>query len=167
LVPTNRVLSVLPKVKVYRNKGLYEKFVYETDTVRPESATTPHLQYHLPIGIKVGDKMSPIFNLISGLKLPYKSTAKLLINTDDLDVNPKAMLPVIPVRQMEFIAEGKPDITIKDSDGKDKKITIDEMFDKYSNGYPSISLTIYDDNSGSGLPIFNASNIYKKKQQKL
>ncbi len=149
----NRVISISPKVKVYRNKGMYEKFVYETDTVMPESAATPQIQYHLPIGIKIGDKMSPIFDLIKGLNLPYKSTAKLLIGTDNLDDNREAMLPVIPLRQMEFNAGGKP------------AINIDEMFNKYSNGYPSISITIYNmSDDESDLPIFNANNIYKQKQ---
>ena len=46
----------------------------------------------------------------------------------------------------------------------EKEITIDEMFEKYSNGYPSISLTIYNDDKGNELPIFMASNIYKQKQ---
>lgn len=162
-----RIISVLPKVKVKRNfseKINNPDFVYETDTVMPESPATPQLQYYLPIRIEDGKNMKPIFEKIAGLNLPYKSTAKLLINTADLDVKRDKMLPVIPVRQMEFNAGGKPVIKAKDSAGIEKEITIDELFEKYSNGYPSISLTIYNDDSENQPPIFVASNIYKQKQ---
>lgn len=153
-----RIISVSPKIRVKRNfsEKINPDFIYETDTVTPESPATPQLQYHLPIRIEDGKNMMPIFEKIAGLNLPYKSTAKLLIGTDDLDINPEAMLPVIPVRQMEFDAGGKP------------VINLDDLFSKYSNGYPSISLTIYDVHTDvhtdAGLPIFNASNIYKRKK---
>jgi hypothetical protein len=158
----NRIISILPKVKVKRNfnEKINFEFVYETDTVMPESPAIPQLQYHLPIRIIDGKNMTPIFDKIAGLNLPYKSTAKLLINTADLDNNREAMLPVIPVRQMEFNSGGKP--LIKDEN--ENEITIDKMFNKYSNGYPSISLTIYNDDNENQPPIFVASNIYKQKQ---
>jgi hypothetical protein len=162
-----RIISVLPNVKVKRNfseKINNPDFVYETDTVMPESPATPQLQYHLPIRIEDGKNMKPIFEKIAELNLPYKSTAKLLIYTADLDKKREEMVPVIPVRQMEFKPGGKPVIKAKDSIGIEKEITIDEMFEKYSNGYPSISLTIYNDDKGNELPIFMASNIYKQKQ---
>jgi hypothetical protein len=162
-----RIISVLPNVKVKRNfseKINNPDFVYETDTVMPESPATPQLQYHLPIRIEDGKNMKPIFEKIAELNLPYKSTAKLLIYTADLDKKREEMVPVIPVRQMEFKPGGKPVIKAKDSMGIEKEITIDEMFEKYSNGYPSISLTIYNDDKGNELPIFMASNIYKQKQ---
>ena len=42
-------------------------------------------------------------------------------------------------------------------------ITIDEMFNKkYKNGYPSISITVYNESvDESDLPIFLTNNIYK------
>ncbi|MFH6994569.1 hypothetical protein [Flavobacterium sp. FlaQc-48] len=161
---TDRVLSILPKIKAIRNR-IYNgqvignpAFVYETDTVQPESPASPHLEYHLPIRLEPGVHIASVFDQIAAAQLPYKSTAKFLIGTDEL-VTRKEMLPVIPVRQMEFLAGHTPAILVNGT-----PISIDDLFDSYTNGYASVSLTIYTDKGETELPIFVADNIYKPKQ---
>jgi hypothetical protein len=86
------------------------------------------------------------------IKLPYKSAAKLLVSNANLETERNAKLPVIPVAQMEF-KEGILPSTVP----------FDNIFKSYKNGYPSISVTIYNKSEDENdLPIFFASNIYHK-----
>ncbi|RQO66874.1 hypothetical protein DBR40_21725 [Pedobacter sp. KBW01] len=157
----DRVVSVTPFVKIRRNFDVGNpEFHYVTETVTPSNAATPQLKYFAPIRIESESPkkvtLDSVYTLMAQMELPYKSTAKLLINTADLDQKPTTVLPVIPIRQMEFLPTGKPNLS--------GVIPIDKMFETYANGYPSISLTIYNDGGEDDLPIFFADNIYKQKQ---
>jgi hypothetical protein len=144
--------SLLSEITQKRNyKAGNPAFIYTTEPVSPSSWATPHIRYFSPI--KIGSNtMQNIFEKIMTIKLPYKSEAKLLISNKDLNGDKLANLPVIPIKQMEFNAGELP-----------SEVAFDDIFKKYNNGYPSISLTIYSDGEND-LPIFFANNIYKSKE---
>lgn len=144
-----KIRSVSSSVKVIRNKIIPNKnFIYETEIVRPATSVTPYIKYFIPILINDTVTFKEIFESLKSL--PYKSTAKLLINTDDLEKNRNARLPIVPIWQLEI--------------NKDQVPTdIDAIFTStYHNGYPSISITAYSEDKESNLPIFFADNIFKK-----
>lgn len=154
-----KIKSVTSEVIAYRNKlAKNDDFVYVTEMVSPATWATPHINFYTAIKIENGD-MQNVFNKMGKLELPYKSNAKLLVNTSDLDEYRKAKLPVIPITQMEFRKGVLP-----------SQNPFDNIFEgKYKNGYPSISITIYNDNDvdssdDNNLPIFFVNNIYKQKQ---
>lgn len=156
-----RIKSITSKVKVWRNRSAGNPdFIYQTVEVQPATWATPHIRYFTPIKIEAGKgDFKKVYNLMKKMKLPYKSTAKLLVKTiDNLADNRKEELPVIPIRQMEFNAGKSP-----------TNENFDEIFDNYKNGYPSISLTIYngDKNNGaeSDLPVFFANNVFKNLKE--
>nr|WP_233173332.1 hypothetical protein [Flavobacterium sp. ASV13] len=150
-----KIKSITSEVTAYRNfKAKNDEFVYVTQTVSPSSWATPHIKFFTPIKIDGTSNIQDVFNKIKDTNLPYKSTAKLLVSTNDLEKNRKAKLPVIPVTQMEFKESTLPSI-----------IPFDNIFTNYKNGYPSISLTIYNKSKDENdLPIFFADNIYKQEQ---
>lgn len=150
-----RIKSIISEITAYRNReAKNDDFVYVTETVSPSTWATPHIKFFTPIKIDGSLIMQDIFNKIKEINLPYKSAAKLLVSNDDLETKRNAKLPVIPVAQMEF-NEGILPTTIP----------FDNIFKGYKNGYPSISVTIYNKSEDENdLPIFFANNIYKQKQ---
>jgi hypothetical protein len=148
-----RIKSITSEITAYRNfKAKNDEFVYVTETVSPSSWATPHIKFFTPIKIDGSLIIQDVFNKMKEINLPYKSTAKLLVSTADLEKDRRAKLPVIPVLQMEFKESTLPSI-----------IPFDNIFKNYKNGYPSISLTIYNNSEDENdLPIFFANNIYKQ-----
>ena len=154
-----RIKSITSEITAYRNfLAQNDEFVYVTETVSPSTWATPHIKFFTPIKIGNGESMQDIFNIIKEIDLPYKISAKLLVNTlasnDSLDNNRGAKLPVIPVAHMEFKESEVPTTN-----------PFDNIFRNYKNGYPSLSVTIYNKSEDENdLPIFFANNIYKQKQ---
>lgn len=156
--PDERIKSITSEITAYRNRDAKnDAFVYVTETVSPSSWATPHIKFFTPIKIDNDLLIQDVFIKMKEMKLPYKTTAKFLVNTADLDTEKKAKLPVIPVAQMEF----KEDVLPSNN-------PFDTVFENYTNGYPSILVTIYnksdESNNKNDLPIFFANNIYKPKQ---
>jgi len=153
----DKIKSITSEITAYRNRSAKnDELVYVTETVSPSSWATPHIKFFTPIKIHNDVSMQDIFNKMKEIDLPYKSSAKLLVDTlasnDSLDSNRGAKLPVIPVAQMEFKERMLPTI-----------IPFDNIFKKYKNGYPSISIIIYNKSDDENdLPIFFANNIYSK-----
>lgn len=155
-----RVVSVSPLLTVSRNFEIpNERFHYETDSVKPITSATPHIRYFYPVALDRADNAfgSKVFAAIPAL--PFKATAKYLIDTAGKDEAgadrfPAATrnLPVIPVRQMECAAGVKPAETDALFAGYDK-----------TNGYGCFSLTVYNNQAGDdGLAMFHAETIYVK-----
>jgi hypothetical protein len=149
------IKSIISEITAYRNReAKNDDFVYVTETVSPSTWATPHIKFFTPIKIDGSLIMQDLFNKMKEINLPYKSAAKLLVSNDDLETNRNAKLPVIPIAQMEF-NEGILPTTIP----------FDNIFKGYKNGYPSISVIIYNKSEDENdLPIFFANNIYKQKQ---
>jgi len=149
----DRIKSITSKTTAFRNRRANnDAFVYVTDTVEPATTATPHIAFFTPIRLRDGELLQSVYARMKEMNLPYKSTAKLLVNVADLDADRGVTLPVIPIRQMEFKAGFFPANT-----------AFDTTFDRYRSGFPSISVTIY--NAGgdlSDLPIFNAVSIFTK-----
>lgn len=150
--------SLLSNITLKRNyKAENVDIVYTTEPIEPSSWATPHIKFFKPIKLDHSFTFQDLFNKIGEIKLPYKTNAKHLISISNLEINRDVKLPVIPVLQMEF-KEG-----ILPSENP-----FDNIFKNYTNGYPSISVTIYNNSEQSGvendLPIFFANNIYKLKQ---
>jgi len=148
-----KLFSVLPIIKVQRNFDVKNtKFHYETDSVEPSTPATPLIKYNKPLGIAQSDTFEK--QVFINTQLPYKTTAKYLI---DIDANfPKdnaKSLPVIPIRQIE--SNGN---SIENPDA------IFSAFDK-TNGYFAFTYTIYNSSVTNGdLPIFYAETIFKSKK---
>lgn len=155
IIESEKIKSITSEITAYRNReALNDDLVYVTETVLPATWATPHIKFFTPIKIDGSLIMQDIFQKMKDLKLPYKSEAKLLVNTADLETERRAKLPVIPVAQMEFKEGMLPTI-----------FPFDNIFKSYKNGYPSISVTIYNKSEDENdLPIFFANNIYKQKQ---
>jgi type IV secretion system protein VirB2 len=149
----DRIKSITSKTTAFRNRRANnDAFVYVTDTVEPATAATPHIAFFTPIRLHDGELLQFVYARLKAMNLPYKSTAKLLVNVADLDAHRDVTLPIIPIRQMEFKAGSFPANT-----------AFDTTFDRYRNGFPSISVTIYNEGGDlSDLPIFNAVNIFTK-----
>ncbi|SMD08320.1 hypothetical protein [Pedobacter nyackensis] len=151
------IVSVKPEIYIGRNENVINRnFHYRTETVSPISWTTPQIQYYDPI--KLSKERNSfrdfVFKSIPA-SLPFKATAKYLINTAGNDFPAKVkVLPTIPVCQIECNADTKPSET-------------DELFDGYDteNGFTSFSLTLSNNSSDkdepNNLPVFYADNIYK------
>ena len=153
-----RIKSITSEITAYRNRDAKnDEFVYVTETVSPSSWATPHIRFFTSIKIDDSVVMQDVFNKMKEINLPYKASAKLLINTADIETDRKAKLPVIPISQMEFKECVLPSVN-----------PFDNVFKNYTNGYPSILVTIYNKSDESedenDLPIFFANNIYKPKQ---
>lgn len=150
---TNRITAVKPEIKALRNRrARNDRFVYITDVVAPATWAMPQITFDTPIRVEDGLMLQNIFNKMVEINLPYKSTAKFLLNTSDLDNDREGRVPVIPVMQMEFAQKGKP------------TVSPDKLFDGiYKNGYPAVSVTVYNNEPGENdLPLFNATTIYKR-----
>lgn len=159
--PARRVISVTSQVKVSRNFAIpNEKFHYETDTVKAATSATPQIRYYYPIAL---ERLPTAFaSMVFGKipSLPFKATAKYLIDTAGKDAQggdrfPKVTrnLPVIPVHQIECAAGTNPSKT-------------DALFTPFdaANGYKSFSLTVYNGGSGmeDDLAVFHADAIFTR-----
>lgn len=150
--PKDRIKSVLPMIKVYRNRRIQNSgFHYETDTIQPVTPAMPHIRYFDPVHLQ--DKQSfekDVFGKIPDL--PMKATAKFLIDNamQPFPTTTKS-LPVIPVKQIECAAGSKP-------------IKPDALFSQFQNGFKSFSVTVYDVEKGieNDLPMFFVDTIYQK-----
>jgi hypothetical protein len=163
---TNRVICVLPKLKVYRNREVKNSsFIYETETVEAATPATPHIKFFFPVALKKGDSFSSnVFGTKSQRLIPdelaFKATAKYLIDVAGKNAagnerfpSEQRSLPIIPVQQIECAKKGLPSKT-------------DELFDHFdkANGYQSFSVTVYSDTmSKEDLPVFYIDNLYKLK----
>ncbi len=154
-----RVISVLPAVKVFRNPDVKNTdFIYETETVSPVSAATPHIRYFNPIPIMNNETfeasvIGTIDKPVIPNELPMKATAKYLIRAaNDFPAGTKN-LPVIPVQQVECTVGAKPSRTD----------ALFDLFDK-TNGYQAFSVTVYnaEKNTDRDLPVFHADTVFKQ-----
>lgn len=148
-----RFTAVKPEIKALRNRrALNDAFVYVTDSVSPVSWAVPHINFDTAIKMGNGLNLQTVFDKIAETELPYKSTAMFMLNTTDVDMNRDKTVPMIPLMQMELAERGKPTVS-----------PVDKLFDEvYKNGYPAISVTIYNDaGSDNNLPLFTASTIFK------
>lgn len=150
--PELRIVSVLPSIKVFRNPEIPNlKFRYETESVKPVTAASPQIRYYIPITLK-GLFEDMVFKPIPN-DLPFKATAKYLINTATKDQFPKFVktLPTIPVKQIEC-ENSKPSAT-------------DDLFVGYANGFGAFSLTVYNHKDSAdefAPPVFYVDTIVKK-----
>jgi hypothetical protein len=136
-----QVLSARPEVQVLRNVSVDNKaFHYATEKVSPTGWATPHIGYWKAIACN--NPLQTVYDTLPFEALPYKSTAKYLI-----DVGAGAS-PLIPVQQMEY--------------DKQKPADIDALFTKYRNGTPAVSVTVYHPDAGINLPVFFAHSILRK-----
>lgn len=139
------VIAVKPEVRVLRNKLVENPaFQYQTDFVTTAGWATPRINY-----FKQLRKAAPMQGVIEDVRrsdLPYKMTAKYVLTGAGA---PDAPLLLLPVQQMEFDAK----IVPVDS--------VDSLFaNKFANGKPALSLTIYNKPAvGGELPIFHAELI--------
>jgi hypothetical protein len=149
-----KAFSILPILKVQRNFDVVnDLFKYETDEVEPPTPVTPMLRHYNALGIDKTDTFLEKVFKKNISKLPFKATAKYLVDIDSTfpKVNSKP-LPIIPIKQVE-------------SEGILPTVT-DEIFSKFdkANGYSAFSFTIYNrDDANSSLPIFYADTIFKLK----
>ncbi|WP_316753715.1 hypothetical protein [Pedobacter gandavensis] len=150
--PKDREISVMPSVKVYRNffDNVNDSFIYETETVQPTDAATPHIKYFSPIKL-AGNFADMVFKNIPAV--PFKSHAKYLVRTDpDFGKdNAHKTLPLIPVKQIECDSG----LTLS---------VVDDIFKGYCNGYQAFAVTMYSasGNQDDDQPVFYADTIYKK-----
>ena len=148
------VYSISPEIKVLRNKGVNNPdFWYETEAVRPVNPATPHIKYFDPIMLSNTATAFETLVFTNLKQLPFKATAKYLINTDkDFPGKNHFVLPIIPVKQIEC----------KTFDSSQTQT--DVLFDGYENGYPAFSLTIYNNQltEDADLPVFYSETIVKK-----
>jgi len=151
------IVSIRPEIWVTRNENVINKnFIYQTPIALPLNWTTVHIRYLNAIFAKTSLK-DVLNNLIGQSKktiLPFKSTAKFILNTGELTKNSQLSLPTLPVKQMEF--------------SKDAILpNVDNFFNEYKNGYPAISLTIYNDEltgAENDLSVFFCNTIFKQHQ---
>lgn len=154
----DRITAIKPEIKAIRNRrALNDLFVYATDSVSPMSWAVPHINFDTAIKMGNGLNLQAIFDKIAQINLPYKSTAKFLLNTVDVDMEREKTSPLIPLMQLELARQSKPTVS-----------PVDKLFDGiYKNGYPAISVTIFNDaGSDNDLPIFSASTIFKLSSSK-
>lgn len=148
------VYSVNPEIRVLRNKGVNNPgFWYETEMVKPVTPAVPHIKYFNPLqlqnSVTAFEKL--VFEKLN--TMPFKATAKYLVNTDKEFPNENHYeLPIIPVMQIES----------KQFDAS--QTATDKLFDHYQNGYAAFSLTVYNNKiaEGADVPIFHAETIIKK-----
>ncbi len=148
-----QLFSVLSIIKVQRNKWVEnDSFKYETESVQPASPATPLIKYYKPLGITRSENFNEKVFVNKGL--PYKATAKYLIDIDaSFPKDSARSLPIIPIRQIE--SNGS---SIENPDA------IFSTFDK-TNGYFAFTYTIYNSSVTNGdLPIFYAETIFKSKK---
>jgi hypothetical protein len=136
-----RIVSVKPELRTMRNYQLRNPaFQYATEVVVAEDWVTPFIRYQHPIDNP--GALQAVFDKLPHQQLPYKATAKFLRKGPA-----GARVGTVPVRQMEF-KKGKP-------------VQIDDAFAAYKNGSSALSLTLYNTERDSNLPIFHAETIQK------
>ncbi|WP_121356814.1 hypothetical protein [Flavisolibacter nicotianae] len=156
------VISVRPDVWVTRNDSPDIKnpnFRYKTPVVTPPTWTTVHLKYLNAILVR--DKLQTVFNNLMDKNkkgvLPFKSSIKYLMNTYgkvNLSDRRSLSLPSIPIMQMELMKEAI------------LPTNIDELFVNYDNGYPAMTITVYNDehvDAENDLPVFFCNTIFKQQ----
>ncbi len=151
--PEEIARSLKSSVRVFRNKEIpNEDFHYETEEIFAAEMATPSIRFGNPMPLNVNKTFAT--EVFGKIKMPFKATAKFLINLDDaFPSKGHLVLPSVPVHLQES-SNGVPYAT-------------DSIFDKFSvsTGYHAFSLIVYnlEDKFESRLPLFHADTIVKCK----
>ncbi|GAA4850839.1 hypothetical protein [Algivirga pacifica] len=155
----SKIRSIRSEAEAYRNTAVKNKrFQYVTNRSVFSTWVTPHITFFNSI---LNESLhESVFKLFASLNLPYKVTSKWLIDTHDLNVERNAKLPVIPIEQMEFDASKTHSVKYQEEFLYDKK------FEVYDNGYPVLSITLYDHSEEKNKvdrPLLTIATIFRNK----
>jgi hypothetical protein len=154
-----QIVSVKPTIWLTRNENVANPdFTSFSPKISPASWTTAHLQYFKPVitrGNLLQNVIADLCRTANGAQknaLPFKCTAKYLVKIQQLTPQIKTELPAIAVEQMDFQENGIIQVNV------DGLFTAD-----YQNGYPALSLAVYNLPGGeeNELPVFTMQTIYK------